>query len=125
MSTEVWVAILTFMTAAIGSIRWLLHVYLTQAEKIEDLRSRHEREHLAKLKDTVKQVTLEIEMHRRQIAELNQKLTATTSKIHLASEKIEATSLDLSRSLEKFSKIETTVINLTKDMIMLKGRPKQ
>lgn len=109
------------MTAAIGGIRWLLHVYLKQSEKIEELRSRHEREHLNAMKKSIKDLTLEIDSHKRQLSDLSARIVSASGRIQTATDKIDQTALDLSRTLDRFSKIETSVINLTKDMILIKG----
>lgn len=126
MSTEVWVALFSFLTAAIGAVRWLLQVYFKQNEKIEDLRSQHERQHIGKIKDTVHALELAIEAHKRQLAKVEdrlvklQGLAVQTNSVH------EKAALDFSRTIDetfkRFQQIETRVLQLSKDIIMIKGK---
>jgi predicted nucleic acid-binding Zn-ribbon protein len=125
MSTELWVAILTFGTAVVGAIRWLIHVYWRQAEQIEDLRSQNEKRNLNSLKEAIDELKKELREQRRSMADISERILKAQGSIERAAKDNKDLSVLVSQYIEKsvkrFEKIETDLIDIGKGLVLVKG----
>jgi len=125
MDKELWIAILTFGTAAVGAVRWLIHVYWKQAETIEDLRSRNERITISKLRDAIDDIKKEIATHNRKMTEINQAILKAQQRIEKNTTDTEALIKSVADYIEttaaKFKLMESQIVKLANDLIMVKG----
>lgn len=53
MDKEIIIAIIGFITAVAGAVRWLISVYWSQASTIEDLRNKNERRNIYDMKESI------------------------------------------------------------------------
>lgn len=126
MNTELWVALLTFLTSAAGVARWLIHVYWTQAKTIEDLRNQHQRQTIIKLEATLSGHKAIIDAHTKKLDEVQDRLLKIQGQMAKHNQDTELAIKMLSDTIEttaaKFKKYESDLVAISKNMIMVKGK---
>jgi predicted nucleic acid-binding Zn-ribbon protein len=125
LSTELWIALLTFGTAAVGAIRWLIYVYWKQAEKIEDLRSQNEKRVIIELKTALEELRKEMRQLQAEIKIVANKLLQTQGALEKSSEStrnlagLVNTYIDTSN--KRFDQFQSKIIELGQGLVMVKG----
>jgi chromosome segregation ATPase len=126
LSTELIVSILGFLAASAGVAQWLIKVYWSQAEKIEDLRSKNEKRTIFSLESTVDDLKKEIRSHKAELSKLNGSLLDVQARIQKNTDDGQALMKALydyvDTTAAKFEKLEGVMIALSKDLILVKGR---
>jgi len=114
------------MTAAIGAVRWLIHVYLKQAGKIEELRSKNEKANITILKDSIGDLKKELDLHRRNLKSVEDKMTVYMKKIDSNHQDqaavIESMQLFIESTIKRIKDLESKIIDLTNGLFMIKGK---
>lgn len=125
MDKEVWIAVLTFGTASVGAIRWLIHVYWSQAEKIEDLRKIHERKNLQSMQSAIDELKKDLREQRRAMQELSDRMIKAQAAIERATQESQSASTLLSQYIDtaakKIQALESEIIKLAKGLVMIRG----
>lgn len=116
---EAFAGVASVVGVLAGLIRWLLQEYFKKAAELEDVKKAHTARLLQELEVTVDE-------HRKEIRSLGIKIESSTKAITDSDKKLQTLTEDLRKFLvnteEKFSRIETDVIKIGRDLIMLKDR---
>jgi predicted RNase H-like nuclease (RuvC/YqgF family) len=125
MNTEVVISLLGFLTAAAGAIRWLIHVYWAQATKIEELKKTNTMQAIKVLETTVDDLRSEIRKHRLDLLRVTDEIKALTGRVASATNDVETLMKTMGDYIEitqkRIAKLESSVVELGKRMVMIKG----
>jgi len=126
MDKETGLAILGLLTAVAGFVRWLISVYWSQAEKIEDLRHKNERSTLLNMKESIEDLKREISMHKNTMKVMQDKLDYIHKRLDKTADNTTAmiTSVNdmMDVMMQKIGVMESQVIHLAKGMVMIKNK---
>lgn len=125
MTIELWVAVLSFMTAAAGAFRWLIHVYWSQAKTIEDLRHQNEKKTVQRIERQVDEHRKEMSLHKAALSDLEKRLIKTMAKLEESAVRLERMDRDFAQStdatIKRISEVETKIITIAKDVFLIRG----
>jgi len=121
---EVIVAGLGLLTAMFGAARWLIHVYWKQAETIENLRRKHDREQLRSIDDKIKDMAQDIFAHTTTMNKLEARLVHLTKRVEDSAVCSEKAFFDfasfMAASEKRTEKLESQIVQLAKGMMLIK-----
>jgi uncharacterized coiled-coil protein SlyX len=125
VTTELWIALLTFLSGAAGVVRWLISVYWSQAKTIEDLRATNEKTVIKKIEDAVTSLRFDLDKHRTELLRVTTKLQDISIRVDKTSSDGEALIKSLSDyidvTVQRIEKMESRMIELSKNLVMIKG----
>lgn len=125
MNLETLGAIAGAITASAGALRWLIHVYWTQAKTIEDLRKKNQDQILHGLQATVadqKESMLHVRVELRRAVEHLESLQKTADRNqHDIAGSVKAIRDYATTTATRMQQIETNHIKIAKAMILIKG----
>jgi predicted nucleic acid-binding Zn-ribbon protein len=125
MSTELWIALIGLLTTAIGSIRWLLHVYFKQSGEIEDLRLRTQRQAITSIETVVDDLKRQIIAHRYDMDKMQERLLAIQGAVakNTGEGQVLLKSMHdyIDTTIARMGRLETQIVELSKRLIMVKG----
>lgn len=148
---EFWVAVIGLATAIIGSVRWLMEVRYKHnerlesqrtrdAEKIEILKSENYSLFVQKIEAKLALIETALSAHKQEMAALKSEIQKSSLDMRIAAEKYEETQRKADRVLvalkehvefvdSKFrqsdsdiTRIDSEIIKLGKDLIMIKSK---
>lgn len=125
MTSELWIALLGFLTTSVGGVRWLLHVYFKQAKTIEDLRSKNENLAIGSLQEAVSSLKVQIHQHRADMLRMREDLQLMQVSMTRTSKDAEVIMQSMSTYIEttkrRIEQVETQIVQLGRALILVKG----
>jgi predicted nucleic acid-binding Zn-ribbon protein len=126
MDKEIVIAIIGFITATAGAIRWLISVYWSQASTIEDLRNKNERRNIYDMKESIEDLKKEISMHKNNMRTMQDKLDYIHKRLDKTADDtsgmIKTVNDMMDVMIQKIGVMESQVIQLAKGMVMIKNK---
>lgn len=125
MNTELWIAILTFLSACVGGARWLIYVYWKQASTIQNLQKQSQAQYALRIEGAIADHKRVLDSHQRELIEVSDRLLKIQAQMVKTSDQTASNAKLLTEYIEtsaqRFSKLETQFLAISKDLILVKG----
>ena len=125
MDKETAIALFAFLSAAGGGVRWLLHVYIKQNEKLEDIRHRNERSTISMIKDSVSELQKDLDVYRHNLKHVEDLLKIYVKRadtnIEDNAKAIHQMQVFIDSTIKRMRDLESRIIELANGLMMFKG----
>lgn len=125
MDKDVLIALIGFLTATIGGVRWLIHVYIKQENKIEDLRSKNEKASIAIMKDMIQDLKRELSFHSKNLKDVETRMNLYMKKSDEANQDqrviLESMKMFIDTTMKRMQVVESRIVDLANGLLIIKG----
>lgn len=126
MDKETAIALFAFLSAAGGGVRWLIHVYIKQTEKIEDLRHRNEKTTIVLIKESIAGLQKDLDLYRHNLKHVEETLKIYLRRADVSSEEHQKSMAQMKvfidSTIKRMRDLETHIMELTHGLILIKGK---
>lgn len=126
MDTQLWIAILTFLTAVVVAARWLIVFYFAQARELSQAKKSAQQQYILRIEGAIGDHRRILEAHQRELVEVSDRLLKIQASLAKNTEANANNSRLLNDYIEttaaRFKKLESDYIQLKDGLILVRSK---